>query len=78
MALQYKTKKRLSLLILVLGLPAYIVVAATFVGWMDRPSVLMELAIYMGLGMVWALPFRAVFRGIGQADPDQKDQVGGR
>ncbi|PIP96181.1 MAG: hypothetical protein COW75_11155 [Rhodobacterales bacterium CG18_big_fil_WC_8_21_14_2_50_71_9] len=31
---------------------------------------LVELAIYVGLGVVWALPFRAVFLGVGRPDPD--------
>ncbi len=70
MALSYKTRKRLSLLILLVGLPAYIVVAVTVVGWLDRPPIWAELAVYLGLGLVWALPFKAVFKGIGQVDPD--------
>jgi hypothetical protein len=71
MALSYKTRRRLSLLILVIGLPLYIVVAVNLVDLIDRPSVLVELAIYLGLGFVWMMPLRSVFRGIGQPDPDQ-------
>lgn len=70
MALEYKTRKRLALLILLVGLPLYIVVALTVVGWFERPSMLVELMVYVGLGIIWALPFRFVFRGIGQPDPD--------
>ncbi len=70
MALSYKTRRRLSLLILLLGLPGYVVVAVTIMSTIDRPPLWLELAIYIALGIVWALPFRAVFRGIGQADPD--------
>ena len=70
MALSYKTRRRLSLLILLVALPAYIVVAVSLVGLMDRPSVVAELGIYLGLGLVWILPFRAIFRGIGQLDPN--------
>ncbi len=73
MALRYKTRRRLTLLILLVGLPAYIVVATTLVGWLDRPGGLVELAIYVALGIVWALPFRAVFRGIGKPDPRDED-----
>jgi hypothetical protein len=75
MALGYKTRRRLSLLILLVGLPAYIAMAWFLVSLLPRPSVFLELLIYIGLGIVWALPFRAVFRGVGQADPDaaQKD-----
>ena len=71
MALSYKTRRRLSLLILLVALPAYIVVAVSLVGLMDRPSVVAELGIYLGLGLVWILPFRAIFRGIGQPDPNE-------
>ncbi len=70
MPLPYKTRRRLSLLILVVGLPLYIVAAVTIVGLFDRPPIWLELLVYIGLGIVWALPFKAVFRGIGQADPD--------
>ncbi|NDH24708.1 MAG: DUF2842 domain-containing protein, partial [Rhodobacteraceae bacterium] len=27
--------------------------------------------IYIALGILWALPFKYVFRGVGQNDPDQ-------
>ena len=69
MALSYQTRRRLSLLILLVGMPLYIVVAVTLVGLLDRPPFLLELALYLGLGVIWVLPFRAVFRGIGQPDP---------
>jgi hypothetical protein len=29
-----------------------------------------EFLVYVGLGIVWALPFKAIFRGVGKADPD--------
>lgn len=70
MALSYKTRRRLSLLILVVGLPAYIAFAWWVVSLIERPSIWLELAIYIVLGVVWALPLKAVFRGVGQADPD--------
>lgn len=70
MALSYKARRRLSLLLLLVWLPAYIVLAITLVGLFDRPPFWLEMLIYLGLGIVWVLPFRAVFRGIGRADPD--------
>lgn len=70
MALSYKARRRLSLLILAVGMPLYVVVAVTVVNLFDRPPVWLELVIYVALGIVWVLPFRSVFRGIGQADPD--------
>ncbi|EKE73402.1 MULTISPECIES: DUF2842 domain-containing protein [Roseobacteraceae] len=74
MALSYKSRRRLALLILVLGLPGYIVVAVTVMNWLERPSIWVELAVYIGLGVLWALPLKAVFKGIGQADPDAPRQ----
>jgi len=70
MALSYKARRRMSLFILLIGLPAYVLVASWLVTLLDRPSFVTELAIYLGLGVVWALPFKAVFKGIGQADPN--------
>ncbi|MEL6570693.1 MAG: DUF2842 domain-containing protein [Pseudomonadota bacterium] len=75
MALSYKARKRLALAILVLGVPIYIVSSVTVMNWLypdplNRPSVFAELAIYVGLGVVWAFPLKSIFKGIGQADPD--------
>ena len=67
----YRTKRILSLLLLLVGLPVYIVVATTVVGWFDRPHMVLEVAIYVGLGFLWALPFKAVFKGVGREDPDK-------
>lgn len=72
MALGYKARRRLSLLLLLVWLPLFVVVAATVVGWLERPPILLEAAIYLALGVVWALPFRFVFRGVGKPDPDKE------
>ncbi len=70
MALGYKARRRWSLVILLVGLPAYIVAAVTIMNLLDRPPIWVEFLVYVALGIVWALPFKFVFRGIGQADPD--------
>lgn len=72
MALRYKTRRRLSLLVLLLGLPAYIAVAWWIMSLFERPPVWLEFGIYIILGILWALPLKAVFKGIGQADPDAR------
>ncbi|MBT4872804.1 MAG: DUF2842 domain-containing protein [Marinovum sp.] len=71
MALSYKARRRWSLVILLIGLPLYVVVAVGVIGLFDRPPIWLELLIYVALGVLWALPFKFIFRGIGQADPDQ-------
>lgn len=70
MALSYRARRGLSLAILLIGLPVYIVVAISVISLMDRPPFWAELLVYVFLGFLWVIPFRHVFRGIGQADPD--------
>jgi hypothetical protein len=72
MALSYKARRRWSLVILLIGLPVYIVAAVTLVNLFERPGIVLEVAIYVTLGILWALPFRAVFRGVGKPDPEQE------
>ena len=75
MALSYKSRRRLSLIFLFFGLPAYIAMAWWIMSLFDRPSLWLELAIYTALGVIWAVPLKAVFKGVGQADPDaQRDE----
>lgn len=66
--LSYTARRRWSLVILLVGLPLYIVAVVTVVNWLDRPSILVELLVYIVLGIVWALPFKFVFRGVGKED----------
>lgn len=72
MALSYKAKRRLSLVILLIGLPIYIIVAVSVIALFDRPSILVELLIYVALGVLWAFPLKYVFQGVGQADPNEE------
>jgi len=74
MALSSKARRRWSLVLLLIGLPLYIMVAVTIMNMLGRPSILVELLVYMVLGVVWVLPFKAVFTGIGQADPDASEE----
>ena len=70
MKLSYKTRRRLSLVLLLVWLPLFVVAAVTVMNWLDRPPLWLEVLIYAGLGVIWALPLRFVFRGIGKPDPD--------
>lgn len=76
MALSYKSRKRWSLIILLIGLPLYIAAALFAVSLFDRPPFLLELAVYIILGFLWMLPFRFVFLGVGKADPDAQTNDG--
>ncbi|OJY26866.1 MAG: hypothetical protein BGP11_19095 [Rhodobacterales bacterium 65-51] len=70
MAMGYRVRKRLALVILLVGLPFYIGAVWGIMGALDRPPIWVEFLVYVGLGFLWMLPFRFIFRGIGQADPD--------
>jgi hypothetical protein len=75
MALSYKARKRWSLIVLIFGVPLYIIMAVTIMNWLypdplNRPPALVEVGVYIGLGVLWAFPLKAIFKGIGQADPD--------
>ena len=74
MALSHKAKKRWSLVILLVGMPVYVIVTMNILTYFweepNRPPILVELLAYLVLGLLWILPFRKVFLGVGQADPD--------
>lgn len=73
MALSYRARRIWTYVILLVGLPLYIVLAITFVDWAEdrlgRPAWWLEFGIYVALGILWALPFRAIFTGVGREDP---------
>lgn len=70
MALSYKTRRRLSLVILIFGLPVYIAMAWWIMSLFEIEALWLEIVVYVLLGVLWAVPLKAVFKGVGQADPD--------
>lgn len=70
MALIYKARRRWSLFVLLVALPVYIVLMIWMISLFNRPPFWVELLIYVGSGVVWAFPMKAIFKGVGQADPD--------
>ncbi len=77
MALPYKTRRKLSLLILLIALPLYIVVAVNLTDWLRARfeiGFLTELLVFVVLGIIWIVPLKPVFLGVGQADPDAGEE----
>jgi Na+/citrate or Na+/malate symporter len=70
MALSYKARKRLSLLVLLVGMPVYVVLAVTVMNALPRLPMWAEVPVYLVLGFAWILPLKSIFKGIGQPDPD--------
>ena len=73
MNINYKNRRRISLFLLLVGLPVYVILAINILAFFERPSILLEVLIYLSLGIVWALPFKFIFKGIGQADPERSE-----
>lgn len=73
MNINYKNRRRISLILLLVGLPVYVILAINILAFFERPSILLEVIIYLSLGIVWALPFKFIFKGIGQADPGKSE-----
>lgn len=71
MALSYKARRRWALIILLIGLPLYVVVSVNVIDMFGIENKLLQLIVYVTLGLLWAFPFKTVFKGIGQADPDE-------
>ncbi|AUH34384.1 DUF2842 domain-containing protein [Paracoccus tegillarcae] len=65
-----KTRKRLSILVLLIGLPGYIIIAWMLLGWLSdtygRLSWWTELLVVIGLGVIWILPLKRLFSGVGK------------
>ncbi len=78
MALSWKARRRWALVVLVVGLPVYIIAVVTVLNMIGRPGLLVELLVYVGLGIAWILPFKKLFLGIGQPDPEAGKTPGGK
>ena len=71
MALSYKARRRWSLIILLVGLPVYIMVCVILTNLLPRPNIILEFIIYVVLGIIWIFPFKKIFLGVGQVDPNE-------
>ncbi|TYB80964.1 DUF2842 domain-containing protein [Maritimibacter fusiformis] len=74
MALSLKARKRLSILVLLVGLPIYIILAVGIVAMFDRPPMWLELGLYIVLGFLWMLPLRKLFLGVARAEQEGDDE----
>ncbi len=70
MALSYKARRRWSLFILVIGLPVYIALVWYVLSLLEAWSIWVQMGVCLALSLFWAFPLKAVFMGVGQADPD--------
>jgi hypothetical protein len=76
--MSYQARKRWSLLLLLVGMPVYIIVVLNLMTAIERLPFWLEAAAYIFLGVAWILPFKRVFLGVGQPDPDAPAQQNAR
>ncbi|MDA9229187.1 DUF2842 domain-containing protein [Rhodobacteraceae bacterium] len=72
MFMSYRLRRILSVFVLLIALPIYVVIVISVMALFERPPLIIELLIYLALGVVWAFPLKSVFMGVGQEDPDKK------
>lgn len=72
MTLSHKAKRRWALFLLLVWLPVFIVLAMMLMTMHGRMPLWVEVIAYPLLGILWALPFKRVFRGVGTADPEDE------
>ncbi len=70
MALSYKARRRWSLVVLLVGLPVYIAMVWFALSLLEGWSIWVQMGVCLALSIAWAFPLKAVFLGVGQADPD--------
>ncbi|PIE14594.1 MAG: hypothetical protein CSA70_01325 [Rhodobacterales bacterium] len=70
--MSYKARRRWSAIILLIGLPLYLLVAWAVLGRLPlwQLPTLVEFAIYIVVGVAWVFPLKPIFKGVGQPDPD--------
>ena len=69
--MKFKTRRRLALLVLLVGMPIYVIVAVTLLTAMQGLPKLVELAVYVIVGVAWVFPLKPLFLGIARPDPDE-------
>lgn len=75
MTLSYRARRRWALAVLLVALPLYVAAAVTLTDWLraryEGLPVLVELIVFVVLGVVWIVPLKRIFIGVGQPDADQ-------
>ena len=69
--MSYRLRRILSVFVLLIALPIYVIIVISVMALFERPPLIIELLIYLALGVVWAFPLKSVFMGVGQEDPDK-------
>ncbi|UYV38831.1 DUF2842 domain-containing protein [Rhodobacteraceae bacterium D3-12] len=70
--LSYKARRRWALVVLLIWLPFYVVLAVTILNRIGVMPIYLSVPVYLAVGVAWILPFKGVFKGIGQPDPDEQ------
>jgi hypothetical protein len=72
--MSYRLRRILSVFVLLVALPIYVVIVISVMALFNRPPFIIELIIYVALGVIWAFPLKSIFMGVGQEDPGKKQE----
>ena len=73
--MSYNSRRAWALVVLLVGMPAYIIIALNIIVRLDRLPIWAEVPVYILLGTIWILPFKRLFLGVGQPEA-QEDAAG--
>ncbi len=70
MKMSYNSRRILSLLILLFGLPMYVICVVSGMAFLHNLPMYLELILYIFFGIIWVFPVKFIFKGIGQKNPE--------
>ena len=70
MKMSYNTRRILSLLILLFGLPIYAVCVVNGMAFLGNLPTFFELTLYVLFGIIWVFPVKFIFKGVGQKNSE--------
>jgi hypothetical protein len=69
--MSYKSRRAWALVVLLVGMPAYIIIALNIIVRLDRLPIWAEVPVYILLGTIWIVPFKRLFLGVGQPETQE-------
>ncbi len=69
----YTTRRRWSLILLLIWMPLYVILAIPFLAAINEWNIWLRVIIYIFAAFLWVLPFRFAFLGVGRADESESE-----
>ena len=73
--MSYKSRRAWALVVVVIGMPIYIILALNVMVRIDRLPIWAEVPVYILLGTIWIVPFKRLFLGVAQPEAASQDNM---